>query len=58
MGYSVAEGPDIETDFYNFSALNIPEDHPAREMQDTFYIEDQDEENRPFVLRNILVQFK
>ena len=51
MGYSVAEGPDIETDFYNFSALNIPEDHPAREMQDTFYIEDQDEENKPFVLR-------
>ena len=46
MGYSVAEGPDIETDFYNFSALNIPEDHPAREMQDTFYIEDQDEENK------------
>jgi phenylalanyl-tRNA synthetase alpha chain len=39
MGYSVAEGPDIETDFYNFTALNIPEDHPAREMQDTFYIE-------------------
>ena len=51
MGYSVAEGPDIETDFYNFSALNIPEDHPAREMQDTFYIEDHDEENKPFVLR-------
>ena len=43
MGYSVAEGPDIETDFYNFTALNIPEDHPAREMQDTFYIEDKDE---------------
>ena len=51
MGYAVAEGPDIETDFYNFSALNIPDDHPAREMQDTFYIEDQDEESKPFVLR-------
>ena len=51
MGYAVAEGPDIETDFYNFSALNIPQDHPAREMQDTFYIEDQDEEKKPFVLR-------
>ena len=51
MGYAVAEGPDIETDFYNFSALNIPQDHPAREMQDTFYIEDTDEENKPFVLR-------
>jgi phenylalanyl-tRNA synthetase alpha chain len=51
MGYAVAEGPDIETDFYNFSALNIPDDHPAREMQDTFYIEDQDDENKPLVLR-------
>lgn len=51
MGYSVAEGPDIETDFYNFTALNIPEDHPAREMQDTFYIEDKDENGLPMVLR-------
>jgi len=51
MGYVVAEGPDIETDFYNFSALNIPQDHPAREMQDTFYIDDKDDENKPFVLR-------
>ena len=51
MGYAVAEGPDIETDFYNFSALNIPEDHPAREMQDTFYINSFDEKNNPFVLR-------
>ena len=38
MGFSVAEGPEIETDFYNFEALNIPKGHPAREMQDTFYI--------------------
>ena len=51
MGYEVAEGPDIETDFYNFSALNIPEDHPAREMQDTFYINSFDEKNNPYVLR-------
>ena len=51
MGYTVAEGPDIETDFFNFSALNIPEDHPAREMQDTFYIEDKDEKGKPLVLR-------
>ena len=51
MGYSVAEGPDIETDFFNFSALNIPENHPAREMQDTFYIDDKDKEGKPFVLR-------
>ena len=51
MGYSVAEGPDIETDFFNFSALNIPENHPAREMQDTFYIDDKDKEGKPYVLR-------
>ncbi len=38
MGFAVAEGPEIETDFYNFEALNIPKGHPAREMQDTFYI--------------------
>ncbi len=41
IGFAVAEGPDIETDFYNFTALNIPEDHPARAMHDTFYIDDQ-----------------
>src|SRR5207245_10758598 len=40
LGFSVAEGPDIETDFYNFEALNIPRDHPARDMQDTFYVSD------------------
>jgi len=40
MGFSVESGPDIETDFNNFTALNIPSHHPAREMQDTFYIED------------------
>ncbi|MCK9314302.1 MAG: phenylalanine--tRNA ligase subunit alpha [Methanocorpusculum sp.] len=38
MGFSVAEGPEIESDYYNFEALNIPRDHPAREMQDSFYI--------------------
>ena len=41
IGYAVAEGPEIESDFYNFTALNIPEDHPARAMHDTFYIDDQ-----------------
>ena len=51
MGYSVAEGPDIETDYFNFSALNIPENHPAREMQDTFYINDKDKNHKPYVLR-------
>ena len=40
MGFAVAEGPEIEDDFYNFEALNIPDDHPARAMHDTFYLED------------------
>ncbi len=39
MGFQVAQGPEIETDYYNFEALNIPPNHPARDMQDTFYIE-------------------
>lgn len=38
MGYEIAEGPEVETDYYNFEALNIPKNHPARDMQDTFYI--------------------
>lgn len=40
LGFSVAEGPEIETDYYNFEALNIPKNHPSRDMQDTFYISD------------------
>jgi phenylalanyl-tRNA synthetase alpha chain len=40
LGFGVAEGPEIEKDFYNFEALNIPKDHPARDMQDTFYVSD------------------
>ena len=39
MGFEIARGPDIETDYYNFSALNFPPDHPARDMQDTFFVE-------------------
>jgi phenylalanyl-tRNA synthetase alpha chain len=39
MGFAIARGPEIETDYYNFEALNFPPDHPARDMQDTFYIE-------------------
>jgi phenylalanyl-tRNA synthetase alpha chain len=38
LGFEVVDGPEIETDYYNFEALNIPKDHPARDMQDTFYI--------------------
>lgn len=41
IGFEVAEGPEIETDFYNFTALNIPENHPARDMHDTFYVDDE-----------------
>lgn len=41
IGFEVAEGPEIETDFYNFTALNIPENHPARAMHDTFYVDDK-----------------
>ncbi len=41
MGFEVFEGPEIETDYYNFTALNTPADHPARDMQDTFYITDE-----------------
>lgn len=41
MGFEVVRGPDVETDYYNFEALNFPVDHPARDMQDTFYISDK-----------------
>ena len=50
MGFSVVEGPDIESDFYNFTALNIPDDHPARQEHDTFYLS-PDAEGRRKVLR-------
>ncbi len=41
IGYAVAQGPEIESDFYNFTALNIPQNHPARAMHDTFYVDEQ-----------------
>ncbi len=41
MGYTVAEGPEVEKDYYNFEALNLPKDHPARDMQDSFYVTDE-----------------
>ena len=50
MGFSIAEGPDIETDFYNFTALNIPPEHPARQEHDTFYLRPDETGARP-VLR-------
>jgi phenylalanyl-tRNA synthetase alpha chain len=50
MGFSVAEGPDIEDDWHNFEALNIPPEHPARQMFDTFYL-DAELDGRPLLLR-------
>jgi len=50
MGFAVAEGPDVEDDFHNFTALNIPPDHPARQMQDTFFLDDE-HDGHPIVLR-------
>ena len=47
IGFSIAEGPDVETEYNNFTALNTPEDHPARDMHDTFYLE----ENKKILLR-------
>lgn len=49
MGFEIADGPEVETEFYNFDALNIPADHPARDMQDTFWIKSQ---NNPGEKRN------
>ncbi len=51
MGFDVAEGPDIETDFNNFTALNIPKDHPARDLHDTFYLDLNDKDGSPTLLR-------
>ena len=51
LGFAVAEGPEIETQWYNFTALNMPENHPARAMQDTVYLEPRDGEDEPRVLR-------
>jgi phenylalanyl-tRNA synthetase alpha chain len=51
LGYRVAEGPEVETDWYNFQALNIPPDHPARSMQDTLYVASDDGSAEELVLR-------
>ncbi len=51
MGFAVATGPEIEDDWHNFTALNMPESHPARAMHDTFYFPDRDAENREMLLR-------
>ena len=51
MGFAVATGPEIEDDWHNFTALNMPETHPARAMHDTFYFPDRDAQGREMVLR-------
>src|SRR5258708_16682672 len=51
FGFDVADGPEIETDWFNFTALNNPENHPARSMQDTFYVDLKDKDGLPLVLR-------
>lgn len=50
MGFGIADGPDVESDFYNFEALNFPADHPARDMQDTFWVDSEGLDTR-YVLR-------
>lgn len=51
IGFEVADGPEIENDWTNFTALNNPENHPARSMQDTFYVDMNDDQGLPFLLR-------
>jgi phenylalanyl-tRNA synthetase alpha chain len=51
IGFDVADGPEIETDWFNFTALNSPENHPARSMQDTFYVDGNDAQGKPLLLR-------
>lgn len=51
MGFQVEEGPEIETEYYNFEALNTPKDHPARDLQDTFYLDLPPDEKGEFLLR-------
>jgi phenylalanyl-tRNA synthetase alpha chain len=51
IGFDVADGPEIETDWFNFTALNSPENHPSRSMQDTFYVDVNDANGLPLVLR-------
>ncbi|MCX5592464.1 phenylalanine--tRNA ligase subunit alpha [Alcaligenes endophyticus] len=51
IGFEVADGPEIEDDWTNFTALNNPENHPARSMQDTFYVDMQDDKGLPYLLR-------
>ena len=51
IGFKVTDGPELEVEFYNFDALNTPEHHPARDMQDTFYVQDKYDKEKKYVLR-------
>lgn len=51
IGFDIADGPEIETDWFNFTSLNSPENHPARSMQDTFYVDSLDSNGKPLLLR-------
>jgi len=53
IGFSIVEGPEVETEYYNFDALNFPKDHPARDMQDTFWLKDKEsnQKNSKLLLR-------
>src|SRR6185437_6475409 len=50
MGFSVVEGPEVELDYYNFEALRIPADHPARDMWDTLWVDEQADGRRPLLM--------
>ena len=52
MGYKVAEGPEVESDHFNFELMNLPKGHPARDMQDTFYIDENT------LMRHILLLYR
>lgn len=56
LGYSVAEGTEVETDYYNFEALNAPKDHPSRGLQDTFYVIDNSTENKNQRISDVLLR--
>jgi phenylalanyl-tRNA synthetase alpha chain len=51
IGFKVTEGPELEDEFYNFDALNTPAHHPARDMQDTFYVQSKEDKDKKYVLR-------
>lgn len=56
LGFEVAEGPEVELDYYNFEALNFPKDHPARDMQDTFFVDEGSLSGGPFAPGSVLLR--